>query len=563
MLIKKESPLIPRWNLIPLTSLMVLALVIILCFQFSCGSGKELGEITDQQDGSDQKSYGDTLIAAYTADPQSLNFVSATDKFSNIIARLMTDSLIYHDQHLNIIPKLAESWDISEDRKTITFHLRKNARWHDGVPVTAEDAKFTYEKIIDPSSLATNKIAQFKDVEEVSVPDPYTLKVKYKEPFSPALVAWNVSLIPKHLFEKELDFIHSRHHDHPIGCGPFKFVQWDRTQKIVLEANDQYWDGRPYLDRIIFKIIPSEQVRFEAVLTGDIDYAILSPLNCIKDAERIEFKTRLRTFMYNPIYLWFIGWNMDGSNPFFTDKRVRQAMTYAMDREGFLRNVYFGLGKVAITDFQPDTWAFDDTIEPYPYDLERAKLLLDEAGWKDSNGNRIRDKNGIEFEFTLIFPAGSETSVQMASLFKESLERIGVKMNLIKLEWSTFSKRRKSHAFQASMSGIRKDIDPDPYEIWHSSQYENGANYGGYYNPEADKLIEEGRREFDRNKRKEIYKKLQKILHEDQPYSFLFHPSGCVAIDRRFKGVITSPAGIWQFYPSVKDWWIPASEQKY
>lgn len=552
---QRSHRLAPRF----LCALSVTALFLLFC---SCAEN-EAEKISDQSGMSDRKCYGDTLIAAYSADPHSLNFVSATDKFSNVIARLVTDSLIYHDDQLNIIPKLAESWEISEDKLTATFHLRKDALWHDGTPVTAEDAKFTYERIIDPASLATNKIAQFQNVEEVTTPDLYTLKVKYKEPFSPALVAWNVSLIPKHIFENEPDFLQSKHHEHPIGCGPFEFVQWDRTQKIVLQANDKYWDGRPYLDKIIFKIIPTEHVRFEAILTGDIDYTVISPLNCLKDTDRVEFKTRLRTVQYSPVYLWYIGWNMDGSNPFFTDNRVRQAMTCAMDREGFLENVYFGLGKVAITDFQPGTWSFDDTLRPYPYDLERARALLDEAGWKDNNGNGIRDKEGIEFEFTLIYPVGPETTEQMASLFKESLERIGVKMNLMKLEWSTFINRRRNHTFQASMSGIRKDIDPDPYEIWHSSQYKHGANYGGYSNPEADRLIEDARREFEREKRKELYSELQWILHEDQPFTFLFHPAGCIAIDRRFKDVKTSPAGIWQFYPSVKDWWVPASEQKY
>lgn len=542
--------------------LMALAFAAIFFLHVSCGH-EEPEHISGQVYDAEQKSCGDILIAAYAADPQSLNFISSTDQFSSIIGRFVSDSLIFHDQHLNIIPKLAESWDISEDNKTITFHLRKNARWHDGVPVTAEDVKFTYEKIMDPSSLATNKIAQFKNVQEVYTPDPYTFKVRYKEPFSPALVAWNVCLIPRHIFEPESDFLHSKHHEHPIGCGPFKFVKWERTQKIVLEANDQYWDGRPYLDKIIFKIIPSEHVRFEAILTGDIDYTVISPLNCIKDTDRMEFQTRLRTFRYSPVYLWFIGWNMDGSNPFFTDKRVRQAMTCAMDREGFLKNVYFSLGKIAVTDFQPDTWACDETLQPHPYDLDRARRLLDEAGWKDRNRNGTRDKDGKEFEFTMLYPAGPETTEQMASLFQESLERIGVKMKLMKLEWSTFINRRRNHLFQASMSGLRKDIDPDPYDIWHSSQYKEGANYGGYSNPEADQLIIEARKEFDQEKRKEIYIRLQRILHEDQPYSFLFHPAGCIAIDRRFKDVKTSPAGVWQFYPSVKDWWVPESERKY
>ncbi|MEW5806732.1 MAG: peptide-binding protein [Acidobacteriota bacterium] len=506
---------------------------------------------------------GDTLVAALAADPQSLNFVSAGDVQSDIIARLVTESLVYHDRNLNIIPRLARSWDISEDRLTITFHLKDNARWHDGVPVTSEDVRFTFERIMDPASMAKDKIGMFKDVAEISAPDPHTFKVKYREPFSPALSTWSISIIPKHIYAGEPDFLKSKYNESPIGCGPFKLAKWERSQKIVLESNKDYWDVKPFLDRIIFKIIPSEKVRFEALLTGDIDYTNLPPLTFQKDTDRSEFKTRLRTLVYNPIYLWYISWNMDGSNRFFTDRRVRRAMTHAMDREGFLKNIYFGLGCVATTDFQPDTWANDETLKAHAYNPAKAKKLLEEAGWRDTNGNGIRDKDGQEFEFTMIFPAGPETSEQMAALFKESLDRLGVKMNLTKLEWSTFQERKRNHLFEAAMSGLRKDIDPDPYELYHSSQYLNGQNYGGYANPEADKLLLEGRREFDLEKRKEIYRRLQKILHEDQPYTYLFHPAACLAMDKRFRDIETSPKGIWQFYPGVIAWWVPAGEQKY
>ncbi len=543
-------------------SVLLVSIILSAAITHSCGNkgpDKGIPERSQEQPAAQ----GDTLIAAFAADPQSLNFVTASDVISNTIARLVTDSLVYHDRDLNIIPKIARSWEISDDRKTVTFHLRKDAAWHDGVPVTSNDVRFTFEKIMDPSSLAKDKIGMFRNVEEIRTPDPSTFIVKYREPSATALASWDINLIPEHIFLKEPDFLKSEYNAQPIGCGPFRFVKWERAQKIVLEANREYWGEKPYLDRVIFKIIPSEQVRFSALLAGDIDYTVLPPLTYQKETDRSEFKTRLRTMIYYPTYLWYISWNMDGSNPFFTDRRVRQAMTCAMDREGFLKNVYFGLGKVAVTDFQPGTWAFNARLQPHPYDLEKAKRLLDDAGWKDTNGNGTRDKDGIEFEFTLNFPAGPETSEQMASLFKEGLEKIGVKMSLIKLEWSTFMERKRNHTFQASMSGFRKDIDPDPYDIYHSSQYLNGSNYGKYANPEADRLLEEGRREFDIEKRKRIYERLQEVLHEDQPFTYLFHPAACVGIDRRFRNVEVSAAGIWQFFPGILSWWVPVEEQRY
>ena len=540
-----------------------IGLLFILAMMPMISCGKEKPRETAEAVAQEEKvAQGDTLIAAFAADPQSLNFVTGSDTISNTVARLVTDSLVYRDRNLTIIPKIASSWTVSDDRLTITFHLRKDARWHDGVPVTSKDAQFTYEKIIDPASLAKDKIGMFKNVAAVEAPDPHTFIVQYREPFSPALSTWDMNLIPEHIYAKEADFLRSKYNESPIGCGPFRFVKWERAQKIVLEANRDYWGEKPHLDQVILKVIPSEQVRLSALISGDIDYTVLTPMSYQKDTDGTEFKTRLRTMIYYPIYLWYIGWNMDGSNRFFTDRRVRQAMTLAMDRAGFLKNVYFGLGEVAITDFQPGTWAFNERLKPYPYDLERAKMILDEAGWKDTNSNGIRDKDGIEFEFTLIFPAGPETSEQMGALFKESLERIGVKMELMKLEWSTFMERKRNHLFQAAMSGIRKDIDPDPYDIYHSSQYLNGSNYGGYRNPEADRLIEEARREFVMEKRKAIYGRLQEVLHEDQPFTYLFHPAACIGIDRRFRNVEGSPAGIWQFHPGILAWWVPEAEQK-
>ena len=507
---------------------------------------------------------GDWLRIAYQADPQSLNFVRAQDNLGKLLAQYISDTLVQYDARLQIVGRLAESWSFSPDHRVLTFHMRRGARWQDGEPVTSADAAYTAERIRDPRSQAVSRYSVFEPVERIETPDEWTLRVTYREPFATELDAWtDAPLIPRHLYEKERDFLDNPQSRAPIGCGPFRFVSWKEAQEIVLEANETYWAGRPYLDRFIIKIIPQDSTRMQALQLGEIDYLSMTPQQVVAEAKGPEFEKRFRRLTYTLPYLFYIGWNMDGSNPFFTDRRVRQAMTYALDRPGYLRTVWHGLAVPAATHITPDSWAYATEVKPYRFDPDKARLLLDEAGWRDSDGDGVRDKDGRPFAFTLLYAATGKMNDDMAASFQENLRQVGVKMELAKVEFKTFMQRLQGHRFEASMSSLNLDPDPDPYDLFHSGQIRSGSNRVSYSNPEMDRLCEEGRREFDREARRRIYARIQQLLSEEQPFTFISHPTVNVALDRRFRGVEISPLGLYLFWPGMARWWVPEAEQRF
>jgi len=507
---------------------------------------------------------GDWVVRNLGSDPQTLNPVTASEMNSSYVNNLIFDPLLDVDKDANYIPRVAKSWDISKDNKVITFHLRDDVKFHDGVPLTSEDVKYTYDKIMDPKSLAENKRGDFEYVSKVETPDKYTVKVTYKKPFASALESWGISVIPKHIYLKE-DFLKSKYNRAPIGSGPYIFEKWDSNQVIILKANPNYWGGRPHLDKIVFKMIPDHTVSFNSLLKEDLDVDGVMPIQWVNMTNTPEFKNKLDKLQYYTRSYYYIGWNSDGSNPFFNDKKVRQAMTYAMNRQQILDKIFYGLGEICTGPFYPKSWAYDSTVKAYPFDLNKARQLLDEAGWKDTNNDGIREKNGKKFEFTFLYPSASKISEQMASIYQEDLKKIGVKMNVRKMEWVTFLELVHKRDFQACTMGWSLSIDPDPYMIWHSSQRKDGLNYVGFNNPEADKLMEEARSMFDVKERAKRYHRLHQIINDEQPYTFLFYSPALVAVNKRFQGVEASPQGLglFQFYPGQLDWWVPSNSQKY
>jgi peptide/nickel transport system substrate-binding protein len=504
---------------------------------------------------------GDWFRYAYTADPQTLNFVRAQDRVGKMLGTLITDSLVQYDERLEIVGRLAESWELSPDNRVLTFHLRQGVRWHDGRPVTSADVAYTVERIRDPASQAVSRYPLFEPIESIETPDQWTVRVVYGQPQASALDAWtDALLIPRHLYEKEADFLNNPQCRAPIGCGPFRFVSWKPSQEVVLEANDDYWDGRPHLDRFVLKIIPQDSTRMHALRLGEIDGLSMTPQQFVVDAQGEEFDERIDRRSATVLHLWYIGWNMDGSNPFFTDRRVRQAMTFALDRPGFIRNVWHGRAVPAASHIPPGSWAHAPGVEPYPFDPDRSRRLLDEAGWTDRNGDGVREKKGREFSFTLLYAATGQTNDQAAAFFQENLRQVGVRAELVKMEFKTMLDRLRSHRTEAFMSGFSLDVNPDPYDFFHSSQAKGGINHTSYSNPEMDRLCEEGRRELDTVRRKAIYRRVQEILSEDQPFTFIFHPTFNLGISRRYRNVVVSPLGIFH-WPGITHWWVPREEQ--
>jgi peptide/nickel transport system substrate-binding protein len=478
------------------------------------------------------------LIISSIGDASFLNPVLAQDSASSEINSFIFNGLIKYDRNLqNFVGELAESWEVKEGPEpVITFRLRKGVLWHDGKEFTAHDVKFTYDKIMDEKTNTVRR-SSYELVKEAKVLDPYTFRVTYKQPFSPGLESWGIGVIPKHLLEKE-DINTTSFNRRPIGTGPFRFVEWVTDEKIVVEANPQYFEGRPHLNQIVYRIIPESALSEMEVLTRGIDYSGVFP----QQFRRMSQVPFLKTYSQPSLGYTYIGYNL--KNPLFQDRRVRLALTYAINREEIVQYVLYGLGTVATGPFPNHLWYCNPHIKPIPYDPQKARELLAEAGWKDKNKRGTLIKDGKPFKFTLITNSGNDTRKDVGVLVQRQLREIGIDVTLELYEWSVFLKDFiNAKHFDACILGWGLSVDPDAYEIWHSSQIEKGFNMISYQNFEVDRLLEEGRKEYNIEKRKQIYWRIHELIAEDQPYTFLYVPLGISALQKKFWLMEKDPSG--------------------
>ncbi len=500
---------------------------------------------------------GDWLVRHLPAEPSTLNPILVTDVYGSQIDGDIFDSLIRRDpKTLEFTPQLASSWDISPDHLVYTFHLRKNVYWHDGKPFTAKDVKFSYDKIMDPKVDAAPLRNYYRDIKKVEVLDPYTVRFTYSQPYFRALeFCGGLPIVPAHVFGNE-DFNRHPFGRAPIGTGPYKFVKWDTGKEIVLRRNENYWGKKPYINKIVYKIITDNTVAFQVLKQGGLDLMSLRPIQWVKQTRSKRFKKRFKKLKYFLPSYNYIGWNM--RRVYFKDRRVRRALTMLVDRQGILKDILYNLGVVVTGPFYINSPAYDKSIKPYPYDPQRAEQLLAEAGWIDHDGDGIRDKDGTKFAFEFLISAGSKFAEQLSTILKESLKRHGIVMTIRRLEWAVFIQQIDDRQFDACTLGWSMGWESDPYQIWHSSQAKKGSNFVGFVNKEADEIIEKARREFDAKKRNELYHRFHRIIHEEQPYTFLFTMNALVAVDRRFQNVNVYPMGL-----EPREWWVPLALQRY
>ncbi len=500
--------------------------------------------------------YGGRLVFPLPIEPVSLNFVTATDVPSRMVVRLIGDGLVDHDADLKMVPRLAASWEFSDGGRTLTFHLRPGVRFHDGAPFTSADVLYTYRRAIDPASRAVGRLDPFLPIEQVQTPDPLTVRVAYRFPYAPALQGWEVPILPRHLYEED-DFATSRLNRAPVGTGPFRFGSWEAGQRIVLVANPDYWGGRPYLDTLVFQVIPSQETTLQALLAGEIDFARLTPVQWQAHAQSPGFARRFRTLRYVPLFLYYIAWRGDASNPFFSNPTVRRAMSLALDREGYVRSALRGMGRVASSPFHPAVEGADPDLPPEHYDPAGAAALLDQAGWRVDARTGLRTRDGIPFRFTLLILGKGEDHVQFSQVVQESLRRLGIDMSIERLDWPSLWERLKTGAFQAALSGLAPGIDPDAvYAALHSSQITGGQNYAAFRDREVDAWLDEGRRTLDPLKRSELYRRIDRRVREAQPYAYLFYPVLQLAAARRVQNVRVSPYGLLDYHPGAARFYI-------
>lgn len=432
----------------------------------------------------------------------------------------------------------------------LVFHLRKDVRWQDGAPFTAKDVEFTFQKLTDPNT-PTPYGGDFEKVKSLRALDPHTVEVLYKELFSPGLASWAMGMVPAHraLSPRE-----------PVGTGPYILKKWKSGETLELVANGSHFEGRPNIDRYVYRIIPDPSTLFLELQTENLDSTGLTPLQFSRQTDSEFFKSHYQKFQFPSFSYSYIGYNL--SNDLFSDKRVRQAMGLAINKKEIINVALLGLGRMSTGPFLPGSWAYNPSVSESAFDPIAAKALLKEAGWSDSDRDGWLDKAGRKFSFTILTNVGNDERKMACEIIQKEFRDVGIEMKIQVLEWSVllheFIDKRK---FEAVLLGWQLSQDPDIFDLFHSSKTAPGQfNFVGYKNPEVDRLLEEGRKVFPIEERAKIYHRVHEILSDEQPYTFLYVPDALPIVHRRFKGVEQGVAGIGHNFIR---WYVSESDRKY
>ncbi len=477
------------------------------------------------------------------AEPSSLDFTRVRDKPALALGRLVGDTLATYDRNLVLHPRLAHAWEWSPDHLRLTFALRQDARWHDGRKVTAADVLHTFERVTDPQTGLPDRVQMFNLVERLETPNPSTVRVHYKRPYAPALVAWSQApIVPRH-----------RPAGDPVGCGPFRLERWERGQRIVLLPDPDHYAGAPNVREFRLEVLTDAATRFAALRSGALDLCPVVADQYLQYEADPELRRRFRPETYHVLFFQYVAWRMDGSNPFFGDRRVRRAMTHAIDRETYVRVLQRGFGTVPVTSLHPDTWGHAPGLAPWPFDPARSRALLAEAGWRPGAGG-VLVRGGVPFRFRLTYAATNAETARIAEYIAAALANVGVAAELEPLDWGVFQDRVAARRFEALLFFRYLDPDPDPFDLWHSSQAQTGVNYAGLRDPEVDHWIERAREDLDTARRADFYARIERRLHEEQPDTFLSCPEARCLVDVRLRGVSGSPLGMFEHWPGPAAW---------
>lgn len=433
-----------------------------------------------------------------------------------------------------------------EHNPVLTFHLRRGVRFHDGHELDAGDVRFTYDAFMDPRNVSP-RASDFEPVKAVEVVDPYTVRVVYERLFSPAVYVWaSYGILPEHLLNaeamaREMDrrgiagearerfgLREAEFTRHPVGTGPFRFARWESDDLIQLTRFDDYFEGPAQYGEYTMRIIPDLVTQELEFRTGALDLYPAQP----HQAARYRDDPSYQSFSSVQFGYSYLGYN--ARNELFADPEVRRALGMAVDADEIIRYVLYGEGERVSGPFAVTTEWYDRTVAPLPYDPEAARALLAAKGWRPGPDG-ILEKGGKRFAFTLITNNGNPQRKAIATIAQHAWRRLGIDCRVQLFEWAVFLKDFvNTGKFDAVVLGWSTGIDPDLYQIFHSSQTGPGQlNFTGYLNPEADRLIEAIRLEYDRARQRELAHRLHRLIAADQPYTFLFAGRGTQVVDRK------------------------------
>ena len=493
------------------------------------------------------KNRTDTLIVG-TTDPKG-EFVPiySSTLYDSWVNKLVFDGLITNNEKGEPIPNVAESYEVSEDGKTYTFKLNKGIKFTNGQELTAKDVAFTFTSICDPGydgprMDAVNNLVGYeeynkgdaKSVEGIKVIDDYTISFTNKNTDAAGIWNFGYGIMPESVYKFEKGNFQAVKDKllQPVGSGAYKFVHFKPGQEVKFEKNADYWKGEPKIPYVVMKVTNAQTLLQELMAgTVDIDRVGAKPEN-IDPLKQAGF---LNLDLYMGNTYGYMGLNY-GSDK-VKDPKVRQALLYGLNREGFMQSYYQGYGQVYNSHILPTSWAYNPDVPKYEYNPEKAKELLDEAGWKDTNGNGVRDKDGVELELQWLTYTGSKYVDALIPIVQQSWEQIGVKVTPELMEFGTMMDKVNNREYDIFNGAWNLSIDPDPSGIFAISQdVPGGFNNIGWRNEEADKLLKEGKGTTNQEERKKAYAEWQLKFSEDVPYILLGNAQEMFASNSRVKG---------------------------
>ena len=502
------------------------------------------------------------------ADPKSFNTIVSNDGTLNQFVNSYVNSESFATRSLDNPDKwvkcLADRIEITNDYKEYTIYLKQGVKWHTPKDdwksgkydwlkgdheLTAKDVKFTVDVIKNPQVECPALRNYYEDLDKVEIIDDYTVVFKWKKKTYNSL-SFTVGFcpIPEFIYAYDSDgqpfdksvfglkFNNHWYNMKSIGCGPYEFVSYVQGASLVLKRFEDYYGEKPAIDEIDYQIFPDQKQNLLKIKSRDLDFGVLYPTDyreeIMNGSPSSPFKNgEIINKTYDEMAYLYFGWNME--NKILKDKKVRWALSYALNLDYMLKDIFLDLGERTTGPIYVKSSGYDKSLEPIPFDLDRASEMLNQAGWTDTDGDGIRDKildgKKTDLEFTMLATSGSPEWDAAQAIYKEDLMKIGVKMNISEVDWAVMQKKLEGKDFDAMCGAWGTAWDADPYQIWHSSQASipNSSNHISYRNPEADKIIEKMRNTFDQNERNKLSKEFHRIIYEDQPYTFMFARKRC------------------------------------
>ncbi len=506
---------------------------------------------------------GGTLVIGASYDIRGVNQLLGTHStFSEAILdqmflHLLEEQPDYAEHPPTLAPQLAERYQWSEDLKTLTLYLRPDVLWSDGVPVTAEDVRWTWQAQTHPD-VAWGHADMKRAITEVEVVNPGTVRVHFEEASSSQLTDLNEgAILPKHAWSQlPFDEWHESADwflQNLVVDGPFMLESWRSQEQITLRRNERYFkEGLPYLDQVVIRIIPQKSNQILQLLSGELDYVDHIPA---LEAARVERAEDLKIIDFWHRQYDFICWNL--GNPLFADVEVRRALTMAIDRQSIIDALWFGYAKMSTSPIISSVWAHNQELEPWPYDPQEARRILAEKGWRDSDADGILDRAGRKFSFELSTNADSSERVDTAVMIQQQLRNIGIEARVRQMEFNTLIDKNLAHEFDATIGAWGIDTSLDLTYAFHSDSIDNGYNFGQYSNPEVDRLIDRARTVSDPQRLGSIVKKIQYLLHRDQPYTFLWERRRLIGARARLQNAQPNPL---RSFFHLEEWWLLPAE---